>query len=174
MFKAVYKVVKTVKVIIASSAALVTMRLIARFDYWALILGDATPLMSVDQKAVLASIRRMRIGVMHIEVCTSQTSEIINLASDENVNLVKKEKMLINLFSMYEFFPENHYLKNPYFACVINVLLALFIINKTGFNFALRLLLRLLKDGRIKLQTYREIIAQLIIGGVSPIEIDIV
>jgi len=59
MFKAVYKVVKTGKVIIASSAALVTMRLIASFDYWALIFRDATLLISVDQKAVLASIRRM-------------------------------------------------------------------------------------------------------------------
>nr|YP_010283265.1 hypothetical protein MKU01_pgp109 [Psammodictyon constrictum]YP_010283351.1 hypothetical protein MKU01_pgp023 [Psammodictyon constrictum]ULD16384.1 hypothetical protein [Psammodictyon constrictum]ULD16470.1 hypothetical protein [Psammodictyon constrictum] len=110
---------------------------------------------------------------MHMEICTSQTSEIINLASDENVNLVKKEKMLIDLFSMYESLPENHPFKNRYFACVIHVLLVLFIINKRCFNFTLRLLLRLLKDGRITLQTYREIIAQLIIGGVSPIEIDI-
>lgn len=130
--------------------------------------------MSVNQKIVLASIRRMGIGVMHLEVCTSQTNEIINLASDENVNLGKKEKMLINLFSMYEFIPENHPLKNRYFVFVIHVLLALFIINKTNFNFALILLFRLLKDGRISLQTYCEIIAQLIIGGVSPIEIDTV
>lgn len=174
MLQAVYKVVKTGKVILASSVALGTMRLIARFDYWALIFGDALALMSVDQKAALASISRMRMGVMHMEVCASQTSEIINLASDENVNLVKKEKMLINLFSMYEFLPENYPFKNRYFACVIHVLLGLFIINKKGFNFAIRLLLRLLKDGSITLQTYREIIAQLIIGGVSPIEIDIV
>jgi len=94
-----------------------------------------------------------------MDIGTSQTSEIINLASDENFNLVKKENMLINLFSIYEFLPENHTLKNRYFACVIHVLLALFIINKTDFNFALRLLLRLLKDGKTKLQTYREIIA---------------
>jgi hypothetical protein len=72
---------------------------------------------------------------------------------------------------MYELLPENHPFKNSYFACLIHVLLGLFIINKTGFNFALRLLLRLLKDGSITLQTYREIISQLIIGGVSPIEI---
>ena len=96
------------------------------------------------------------------------------MASDENVNLIKKEKMLINLFSMYEFLPENHPFKNRYFACVIHVLLGLFIVNKTGFNFALRLLVSLLKDGSITLQTYREIISQLIIGGVSPIEVDIV
>nr|YP_010283264.1 hypothetical protein MKU01_pgp110 [Psammodictyon constrictum]YP_010283352.1 hypothetical protein MKU01_pgp022 [Psammodictyon constrictum]ULD16383.1 hypothetical protein [Psammodictyon constrictum]ULD16471.1 hypothetical protein [Psammodictyon constrictum] len=62
VFKAVYKAVKTGKVIIASSAALARMRLIAKFDYWALILGDAIPLIGVYQKAVLASIRRMRMG----------------------------------------------------------------------------------------------------------------
>jgi hypothetical protein len=174
MLQAVYKTVKTGKVIIASSAALAAIRLIARFDYWALIFGDAIPLISVDQKAVLASIRRMRMGVMHMNVCTPQTNEIINLASDENVNLIKKETMLINLFSMYEFLPENHPFKNRYFACVIHVLLALFIVSKTGFNLALKLLLRLVKDGSITLQTYREIISQLIIGGVSPTEIDIV
>lgn len=174
VFKAVYNGVKTAKVIIASSAALSTMRFIARFDYWALILSDAIPLMSVGQKSVLASMRRMRMGEMHMEICTSQTNEIINLAIDANVNLVKKEKMLINLFTIYEFLPENHSFKNRYFACVVHVLLVLFTISQTSFNFALRLLLRLLKNGKISLQTYREIVAQLIIGGISPIDIDII
>jgi len=127
MLKDVYKAVKTVRVIIASSLALATMRLIARFDYWTLILGDASALISVDQKAALAGIRRMRMGMMHMEICASQTNEIINLASDEDVNLLKKENMLINLFSMYEFLPENHPFKNRYFASIIHLLLGLFI-----------------------------------------------
>lgn len=44
VFQAIYKVIKTGRVIIASSVALATMILFARFDSWALILGDAIPL----------------------------------------------------------------------------------------------------------------------------------
>jgi len=91
---------------------------------------------------------------------------------DEDINLEKKNKMLINFFSIYEFLPENHIFKNRYFACIIHVLLTLFISNKIGFNLALRLLLNLLKNGKITLQTYREILSQLVIGGVPPIELE--
>lgn len=174
MLKAVYKAVKNAKVIIASSVALITMRLMARFDYWVLIFGDATPLISVDQKALLASICRIRMGRMYMEICSPHTNEILNLGTDESINQLEKENVLTSLFSMYEFFPENHSFKKPYFACIINVLLTLFFINKTGFNFALGLLLRLLKNGSITLQTYREISSQLIINGISLIEMDIV
>lgn len=150
------------------------MRLIERLDYWALILGDATPLISVDQRSVLSSLRRMKMGVPNMYICTQQTNDIINLASDESVSPIKKEKMLIDLFSMYELLPENHPFKNFYFACLIHVLLTLFFINKTGFILALRLLLRLLKDGSVTIETYREIVSQLIMGGVSKVDIDIV
>jgi hypothetical protein len=57
--KAIYDKLKTVKTVVASILGLVSMRLIARFDYWALILCDELPIISVDQKAVLSIIRRM-------------------------------------------------------------------------------------------------------------------
>ena len=54
------------------------------------------------------------------------------------------------------------------------MLLNLFIGDKIGFKLALRLLYRLLAEGKISIETYREIISQLVIGGVPVVDIEIV
>ena len=93
---------------------------------------------------------------------------------NEEINVKKKSDTLINFLLLYEFLPENHLFKNPYFVCITQVLIILFISNKMGFRLALQLLLRLLKDRKISLETYREIISQLLLAGVSPIELEII
>jgi hypothetical protein len=170
--RGVYKTVKTAKVIIASTIAFCSLLFLARFDYWALIISGAIPSISIDQRAVLAGIRRLRMGANDMAIIIPQSNDIINLVMDEDINLERKNQMLINLFSIYESLPESHVFKNRYFACIIHVLLTLFIINKLGFNLALKLLLNLLNNGKISLQTYREILSQLVIGGVPPIELE--
>ena len=171
--KKVYDGIKAGKVIIASIGALISVRVIARFDYWALILSDSLPQLPVDTKSVLSGIRRLRIGQKDMTVCIIQSNEILNLVMDEEIQIEGKQKVLINLFSMYEHFPEHHVFKNRYFACIIHLLLALFIGDKLGFKLALRLLYRLLMDGKISLETYREILSQLVIGGVPTVDIEI-
>lgn len=52
--------------------------------------------------------------------------------------------------------------------------MALFISDKIGFKLALRLLYRLLREGKISIETYREILSQLIIGGVPVVDVEIV
>ncbi len=170
----IYDVVKKVKVVLASVLAFYSLRLVARFDYWALIFSDAIPYITTDQKSVLASIRHMRMGVKYLSVCILQSNKILNLVMDEEIDLEEKNKKLINILSFYEFLPENHVFKNRYFVCIVHMLLALFIGDKKGFQSVLKLLLRLLKNGQISLQTYQEIISQLIIGGVSPIELEVI
>jgi hypothetical protein len=172
--RSIYGTVKTAKTVIGSLIGLASIRLIARFDYWALIFSDAIPFITIDQKAVLAGIRCMRMKINSITICIPQSNEILNLLTDNEINLEKKGKALINFFSIYEFLPEDHPFKNPYFACIIHVLISLFIINKMGFRLALKLLLRLLTEGKISLKTYREIVSQLVIGGVSPVELEVI
>lgn len=92
---------------------------------------------------------------------------------DKKINFDRKQKVLIDFFSYYEVLPENHFFKNRYFVCIIHMLLALFVGDKLGFNSVLGLLYRLLNTGKISLETYREIISQLVMGGVSPIDIEI-
>jgi hypothetical protein len=47
---------------------------------------------------------------------------------------------------MYEGLPEHHIFKNRYFACIVHILLTLVFL-------ALKILLRLLQDGKISLET---------------------
>lgn len=114
------------------------------------------------------------MGAKDLTVCIVQSNDIINLVIDEEINIERKKRVLIDFFSIYEFLPEHHPFKNRYFACITHMLLALFIGNKLGFKLALRLLLRLLENGTISLETYREILSQLIIGGVPMIDIEVV
>lgn len=171
--KRIYDVVKTVKIMVASFVAIGSMRVIARFDYWSLIISGSMPTLNIADKSILSSIRRMRMGIPQMVICIPQSHDIINLVSDEEANIVEKSKLLIDIFSMYEHLPENHFFKNSYFACIIHILLTLFITSKMGFNLTLRILLQLVKANKISLETYREILSQLVAGGVSPIELDI-
>lgn len=172
--KPIYEGIKKVKVIIASIGALVSVRVIARFDYWALIVSDSLPQLPIEAKSVLSGIRRLRIGQKDMTICLLKSNEILNLVMDEEIHITRKEKVLINFFKLYQLFPENHIFKNPYFACIVHVLLALFIGDKIGFKLTLRLLYRLLKQGTISIETYREILSQLVIGGVPVVDIELV
>lgn len=174
VLKRIYGHAKTAKLVIAYLIGLSSIRIIARYDYWALIFSGALPTISMDQKAILAGIRRMRMGIKSVHICLPQSNNIVEVLMNEEINVKKKSDTLINFLLLYEFLPENHLFKNPYFVCITQVLIILFISNKMGFRLALQLLLRLLKDRKISLETYREIISQLLLAGVSPIELEII
>ena len=175
MARNIYDGVKRVKVVIASVAAFASMRAIARYDYWALIISDSIPAIPIETKAVLFGIGHLRMRQEEgISVCIGRSDDIIVLVMDKNIDLKKKKKVLTGFFSLYESLPEHHFFKNPYFCCIIHILLTLYFANNLGFKFALRLLLRLLEDGKISLETYREIVSQLLIGGVSTVDIEVV
>ena len=81
---------------------------------------------------------------------------------------------MIDLFELYQMLPENHLFKNRFFTCIVYMLLALFIGDKIGFKLALRLLYHLLKEGKISIETYREILSQLVIGRIPVVDVEIV
>lgn len=130
--KKVYTGVKATKVVIASIGALISVRVIARFDYWALILSDSLPQLPIETKAVLSGIRRLRIGQKDLSICLPRSNEVLNLVMDEDIPVKKKEKVLIDLFEFYQMLPENHLFKNRFFTCIVHMLLALFISYKIG------------------------------------------
>jgi len=68
---------------------------------------------------------------------------------------------------MYKSLPEHHIFKNRDFICIVHILLTLFFL-------ALKILLRLLQDGKISLETYREILSQLVVGEVPVVDIEVV
>lgn len=109
--KKIYTGVKATKVVIASIEALISVRVITRFDYWALILSDSLPQLTIETKAVLSGIRRLRIGQKDLSICLSRSNEILNLVMDEDIPGKKKEKVLIDLFEFYQILPENHFLR---------------------------------------------------------------
>ena len=172
--KKVYTGVKAVKAVIAAIGAFAAIRVLARFDYWALIINDSLPQLPIETKAILSGIRRLRMGQKDLSICLPRSNEIVNLVMDEDIPVKKKEKVLIDLFEFYQMVPENHLFKNRFFTCIVYMLLNLFIGDKIGFKLALRLLYRLLAEGKISIETYREIISQLVIGGVPVVDIEIV
>jgi hypothetical protein len=50
-----------------------------------------------------------------------QSNDRIRLVMDEEINIERKSKMLISIFSMYEGLPEHHIFKNRYFACIVHI-----------------------------------------------------
>ena len=90
--KKVYTAVNGIKVIIASIAALVSLGVIARFDYWALIITDSVPQLPIETKIVLSGIRRIRIGKKDLSLCILKSNEVLNLVMDEDIPLNRKKK----------------------------------------------------------------------------------
>lgn len=172
--KKVYNGIKAIKIVIASILALLSVRLIARFDYWALIVNGSLPQLPIETKTILSGIRRLRMGQKELYICIPKSNEILNLVIDEDISVKRKEKELIDLFAYYQMLPEHHDFKNKFFTCIIYLLMALFVGDKIGFKLALRLLYRLLNEGKISLETYCEILSQLVIGGISVIDVEIV
>ena len=125
-----------------------SLRLIARFNYWSLILSDSLPKLPKDTKAVISGIHRLRMGQENISVAIVHSNENLNLVINEKIQIERKEKILSNFFLMYEFFV----FKNRFFAWIIYLSLPLFMVNKLGFKLALCLLYHLLRDGNISLK----------------------
>ena len=169
IIKKLYNKVKTIKTIIGMILSMIGVRLIARYDYWAIIISEGLPILSVDDKAAIISIRRLRMGMKNVFVCLPQSEKALYFLTDEEI---KNPKPLIDLFLVYEGLPETHLFKNAYFVCVVNLLLLLFFSNKVNFKLALKVLRRLLKDKKISKETYQQLVAQLIMGGVLPKEIE--
>jgi len=169
--KKIYRGLKALKIIIASLGAMLSVRLIARFDYWALILTDALPQLPIETRIILSGIRRLRMGKNGVHICIQQSTDIGNLVKDEGILIEKKEKELLDFFTFYEMLPENHLFKNNIFTCIVYMLIFLAYADKNGFKLAIRLLYRLLRKGIISLETYREIVSQLVIGGVPIIDV---
>ena len=90
--KKVLNGIKAAKVIIASIGALISVRVIARFDYWALIISESIPQLPIDTKAVLSGIRRLRIEQKDMTVCIVKSNEILNLVMDEENSDRRKTK----------------------------------------------------------------------------------
>ena len=74
--KKIYTFIKPAKVVIASLGAFIAIRVIAKFDYWALILTDSLPQLPFGTKTVLSGIRRLRLAGNDFSICISQSNEI--------------------------------------------------------------------------------------------------
>lgn len=149
------------------------MRIIARFDYWSLIICGALPKTDIGDEVILAGIRRMRMGLSKINICIPRTEQIINFVTDEKIDIKRKNDNFIAIFKMYEFLPEGHPFKNPYFACIVHMFIRLFITNKSSFRLAIAILYRMWKNGQISFATYLEILSQLLAAGIPPVEVDL-
>lgn len=76
MLRGLYNEIKNGKLILASFLGFCRVRLIARFDYWALIISDLIPQIPVYTRSVLSGIRRMKIGFKSMTVCNSQSKKL--------------------------------------------------------------------------------------------------
>ena len=58
--KKVHKMIKVSKKVIVATGGLISLGIMARSDYWAIVFSNALPQLPVDTKAKLSGIRRMR------------------------------------------------------------------------------------------------------------------
>lgn len=110
VLKNIYDVLKHAKIIIASTLALGAIRLVARFDYWSLIICGALPKTDLSDEVVLTSIR---MGIKDIAICMPGAEKILDFVTDEEIDLTRKSDKLIKLFTTYESLSETYFFKNP-------------------------------------------------------------
>jgi len=145
----------------------------ASLDYWVMVISEGLVSLNERDRAVLSSIRRLNSGVVSMYVCTARAETVINLLRDDYTPLERKNREFTGLVLQFEKLFEGHPFKNAFFACIVHVMLALYFAGSFSFNSLLRILARLLAEGKISERTYIEIALQLLYGGVSRADVEI-
>ena len=65
------------KILMIVFAGLASIILVARYDYWALIICNGLPFINLDQKTIIASIPRIRIKMEHLIICLIYMSNTV-------------------------------------------------------------------------------------------------
>ena len=152
-------------VIIASAAgslvSLYVMRKVGSFEWWSVIISEALPSISKEDRIILSSLRRMRDGLPYGYICIPTISEIhLKIVSDE---LDEAVETWIDELTRYDKLSERDPKKNAYFVCNVVFLTGLIRRYPVLILYVLRRLQILCVIGKISVSTYLELLWQIIL-----------
>ena len=142
-------------------AAIGFMRLIGSYDWWAVYLSDAVVNLTAEEKIILSSLRRMRIGLPLGVVCVPVMFDMQRMLYDGDFKQAMEEWLAI--LTHYDGLAERDPKKNGYFACIVSFLTG-GLVKYPGFiMLVLRYLQMLYVTGKISYGTYLEILWQILL-----------
>lgn len=121
-------------------------------------------------KHFLNALKRMILGYRTAN-CQADTTKLIDQLADPNIAEVHKYGKLKQVFKYYENLGEHHFLKNPYFYCLMQIFVSLLMLDERGpFMRAVKYLTKLFANKIISKQTYYEFVSYLINQGANPLD----
>ena len=146
----------------AIGAAIAAMRAIGSYDWWAVYLSDAVVNLTSEEKIILSSLRRMRLGLPMGVVCVPVMYDMQKMLYDGEFKEAIDEWLAI--LTHYDRLSERSAKKNGYFACIV-LFITSALAKYPGFvMFLLRYLQMLCITGKISYNTYLEILWQILLG----------
>lgn len=154
-------------VVIASATgslvSLYVMRKVGSFEWWSVIISEALPSISQEDRIILSSLRRMRDGLPYGYICIPVVSEIhLKVVSDE---LDEAVETWLDELTRYDKLSERDPKKNGYFVCSVIFLTGLMRRYPGVLLYILRRLQILCIIGKISVSTYLELLWQILLEG---------
>lgn len=157
----VYKRALQIAVSSGVVATLGVMRGIASYDWWATYISYGLVNLTEEDRIILSSLRRMRLGLPMGIVCISVTTELQVMLYNGDFKEAIDEWMV--LLTRYDNLSEIDPKKNGFFACIVLFITGL-LVKYPGLAISLlRYLQYLCVTGRISYKTYLEILWQILI-----------
>lgn len=138
---------------------------LAEIPFWLDVLRKLTRKFKI--KYFISALRRMKLGYP-IANCKN-TDPIIDTFQDASISDKRKYLKLKYIFKYYENLSEYHFLKSPYFFCIMQIFLGLFLLDNNGpFLKLIRYFTKLFVNNIISEETYHEIVSYLLNQGAHP------
>lgn len=139
------------------------MRKVGSFEWWSVIISEALPSISTEDRIILSSLRRMRDGLPYRYICIPVVSEIhLKVVSDE---LDEAVETWLDELTRYDTLSERDPKKNGYFVCNVIFLTGLMRSYPGVLLYILRRLQILYIIGKISVSTYLELLWQILLEG---------
>ena len=156
-----YKKAQQIALTASFGSVVAFMRLIGSYDWWAVYLSDAVVTLTAEDRIILSSLRRMRLGLPMGVVCVPVMYDMQRMLHEGELKQAMDEWLA--LLTDYDKLSERSPKKNGYFACIVLFVTAA-LAKYPGF---IMLLLRYLQilciTGKISYNTYLEILWQILL-----------
>lgn len=160
-----YKKAKEIALTSAIGSVIGIMRLLASYDWWAVYISDAVVTLTLEDRIILSSLRRMRLGLPMGIVCVSVMTDMQLMLYDGDFKGAMDE--WLSILTHYDRLSERNPKKNGYFTCIVLFLTGA-IAKYPGFIlFLFRYLQMLCITGKISYKTYLEILWQILLESES-------
>ena len=138
-----------------------SLRMFATYDWWAVFLSDAVVNLTRKDRAILAGLRRMRLGLPAGLVCVPIMYDMqYKLHKGLHAQAIAE---WLEVLTDYETMTERNPSKNGYFACIITFINGVLKKCPHFIVVVFYLLQFLLVTGRISYATYMQILSQILV-----------